>query len=109
MFEIDGIWAGFPDPPTDWLPIPDEWNYEQESDFPGMEVLPFASGSLFGGTTSTGGDIFNLQLTFSQPGEYHLSFLNQTFDPTTYQNYSGDPWNYYDISNDAAPAITVVE
>lgn len=108
--ELDGIWATFDDPVPGWFDVPDALIYFGSSSIPGMKRAALCGTPLGDSLTTTGGDIVNMQFTFSQPGEYEMGFLPwEDGGDTYYTNCELEEFLFYDASNDDAPSITVIE
>ena len=109
-YDIDGLWSLAPEPPSDWVACPDEWFKMLPAGTPGLARLEVAASPIEGSNTTIGGDIFNIQLAFDQPGVYELGFMpNDSLLLTVYYDEDNHAYSWYDISNDAAPSITVTQ
>jgi hypothetical protein len=103
---IDGIWAimnpiMFILPPDGLIVSTDLGDGTERWDF---NLTPVGGSDL----TTASGALFNYQFKFAAPGVKHLSFQQVNVIPRTYYN-DGVPTDYFwgDISNNAAPTITV--
>jgi len=113
--EADGVWGTMDPPPSSFFMPHMVWEYFRpvpESN-PQLHYCPCWAFAAVCGPTDSGGDLFNLQLKFDYPGEYHLGFIATAEEHvTTYSDSSGGDPVWSDIGNDVAGfpnTITVVE
>jgi hypothetical protein len=107
-YATDGLWSLAPVPPTSWLEFPDAWIKAQPTDTPGMKRLELVASPIGNGATTTGGDVCNLQFTFSTPGTYTIEFMPQSSAyPSTYRDDEGRSYAWYSIDNSALPSISI--
>ncbi|MBN2080962.1 PKD domain-containing protein [bacterium] len=108
--ELDGIWIA-----QDPLPVAfftsEGLISPHLTEVPGLVRFDLAVVPIGGQQTFQDGVICNLQLAFTQPGEYRLSFQEREVVSRTYYSDSDSSEHFwYDISNDGVPnTITVTE
>lgn len=106
--DCDGIWASMSPTPTGFIPPIDEFIRPEDSGIPGLVKLELDVVPLGGCSGTIGGELFNIKLRFSEPGTFDLGIKQgDGYKPTYYMAPSAYMYNWYDVSNNAAPSIVV--
>ena len=113
--DVDGIFAAMdPQPQTFFIPMnfwmmfTDVEGSDPPLEFLGANITPIGAGQV-----TSGGDLFNIEVSFEHTGVYDIGFLEfQDVKRTYYADAEATEHNWADISNDIPGlpnTITVVE